>query len=122
MKRLALIGAALLVTSLGVRMSTPGSASTVHRPHCDDNATTCAEVFKSIGHNGEYVGHEEPAVLFYSNAAGSGNSMSYRMTLPTEPPTLPTQDGTGGTYNFMLHPTFWLGMVLCTGQSDPNPG
>ena len=66
------------------------------------NETTgflCAEPSESIGYNGEYTGHDEPAVLFYSNERGSGNSMTYLLKLPKDPPTLPTQDGNGGTFN-----------------------
>src|SRR5207249_392821 len=72
-------------------------------------------------YGGAYTGHDEPAILFYSNRAGAGNSMTYHMTLPSDPPTRPTQDGTGGTFNFKLHPAFWLGMALCDDQSSPNP-
>jgi len=40
--------------------------------------------------------------------------------LPKDPPTLPKQDGTGGTFNFQLHPAFWFGMAMCDTQSAPN--
>ena len=33
---------------------------------------------------------------------------------------LPNQDGTAGTWNFQLHPAFWLGMALCDNQSAPE--
>ena len=97
-------------------------SSPVQRPECDENSPLCAEVYHSVGYGGGYTGHDEPALLFYSNAAGSGSSMTYQMTIPTEPPTPPTQDGTGGTNNFQLHPAFWLGMALCNDESSPNPG
>jgi hypothetical protein len=42
------------------------------------------------------------ALLFYSNVPGSGNSNVYVLTLPKDPPNLPKQDGTGGTFNFQL--------------------
>src|SRR5438477_3128820 len=87
-------------------------SSPVQRPECDENSPLCAEVYHSVGYGGGYTGHNEPALLFYSNAAGSGSSMTYQMTIPTEPPTPPTQDGTGGTDNFQLRPAFWLGMAL----------
>jgi hypothetical protein len=61
-------------------------------------------------------------VLFYSNVPGSGNSNVYVLTLPKDPPITPRQDGTGGTFNFQLHPAFWFGMALCDSQSAPNPG
>jgi len=98
------------------------TASSVQRPECDENSPLCAEVFHSVGYAGAYTGHDEPAVLFYSNTAGSGNSMTYRLKVPTDPPIPPNQNGTGGTDNFQLRPTFWLGMALCNDQSSPNPG
>ena len=33
---------------------------------------------------------------------------------------MPNQAGTGGTWNFQLHPAFWLGMALCDNQSAPE--
>src|SRR5712672_2061363 len=45
--------------------------------------------------------------------------MVYKIILPKEPPTLPIQNG-GGTFNFQLHPAFWVGMALCDTQSYPN--
>jgi hypothetical protein len=89
-------------------------------PFCENNAVTCTEVFQSIGKY--YTGHDEPSTLFYSGTDGSGNNNVYTMRLPTDPPTLPTQDGTGGTFNFQLHPAFWFGMAMCDDQSAPNPG
>jgi len=79
-------------------------------------------VYDPVGYEGAYTGHDEPAVLFYSNVRGSGHTNIYRLRLPKDPPTLPKQDGTGGTFNFQLHPAFWFGMAMCDDQSAPNPG
>jgi hypothetical protein len=88
---------------------------------CDEpDAAVCAEPADSIGYGGEYTGHDEPSLLFYSNQAGSGNSNIYHLRLPTDPKTLPNQAGTAGTWNFQLHPAFWLGMALCDNQSGPE--
>ncbi|HKW66432.1 MAG TPA: hypothetical protein VJP04_04035 [Terriglobales bacterium] len=90
---------------------------------CDDpTGIFCAEAYDFVGYNGAYTGHDEPSVLFYSGAPGSGNTMVYLMQLPKDPPTLPNQSGTGGTFNFQLHPAFWVGMAMCDDQSAPNPG
>lgn len=90
---------------------------------CSDRAgILCAEVFDSIGYGGSYTGHDEPAVLFYSDVRGSGYTGIYHLRLPKDPPTPPNQLGTGGTFNFQLHPTFWFGMAMCDDQSAPNPG
>ncbi len=76
---------------------------------------------KNGAHINGYIGHDEPATLFYSNRPGSGNNLTYQMVLPKEPPTRPRQNGSGGTDSFQLHPTFWLGMVMCDDQGSPNP-
>ncbi len=96
------------------------NANGISRPGCDDNGPLCTEVFDSIGYQGIYTGHDEPSALFYSNGAGSGNSNLYRLTLPKDPPMLPKQDGSGGTFNFQLHPAFWFGMAMCDTQSAPE--
>jgi hypothetical protein len=91
------------------------------RAICQENAALCTEVMDSLDY-GHYTGHDEPSLLFYSNAAGSGNNNRYHLRLPKDPPTLPTQDGKGGTFNFQLHPAFWFGMAMCDDQSAPSPG
>jgi hypothetical protein len=45
----------------------------------------CAEVANpSEIFGSHYVGHDEPSDLFYSNVPGSGNNMTYSMTLPRD--------------------------------------
>lgn len=115
-----LLAALLLLT--GTSPFAPHRAKASSPIACDDNAPFCAEVYDSIGYEGAYTGHDEPSLLFYSNTPGSGNSNIYRLTLPMDPPNPPSQDGTGGTFNFQLHPAFWFGMAMCDDQSAPNPG
>src|SRR5258708_13841029 len=88
-------------------------------PRCAEDAVACTELAQPVA---GYTGHDEPSLLFYSNHAGSGNSDLYRMTLPTDPPTRPVQDVTGGTFNFHLHPAFWFALAMGDDQSAPNPG
>jgi hypothetical protein len=123
MRRLLVVltGVALLI-GLGLAPAVSAGTSTVKKPDCDDNAMICAEVYNSVGYHNSYTGHDEPSLLFYSNTAGSGNTMTYQLTLPKDPPVAPTQDGTGGTDNFQLRATFWFGMAICNDQSAPNPG
>jgi len=90
------------------------------RSLCDDNAALCTETAEAYNYEGKYTGHDEPSLLFYSDTAGAGNSSVYRLTLPKDPPTLPKQDGTGGTFNFQLHPAFWFGMAMCDTESYPE--
>ncbi len=117
MKRL-LGGSFILVAALALGLFT-GSAQ-AGRLDCDEPASLCAEPLDSIGYEGAYTGHDEPSLLFYSNAAGSGNSNLYHVQLPSDPKVLPNQSGTAGTWNFQLHPAFWLGMALCDNQSAPE--
>ncbi|MEP6526896.1 MAG: hypothetical protein ABJA86_06995 [Nocardioidaceae bacterium] len=98
-----------------------GSTSRIE-PFCETKAAACPDTRTHRNYEGEYVGHDEPSVLFYSDAQGSGNSNVWHLRLPHESPTLPTQDGTGGTWNFQQHIAFWFGMALCETQSYPNPG
>src|SRR5262252_9556140 len=101
---------------------------------CGTNGYMCAEpsqtwgefagfknAIKAGANFSAYIGHDEPATLFYSNQAGSGNNVTWNLVLPKEPPTAVTQTGSGGTNSFMLHPTFWFGMVMCDPNGTPNP-
>ena len=49
-------------------------------------------------------------MLFKSAVPGSGNDITYELTLPKEPKQKPQNDGSGGTWNFQLRPTFWFGL------------
>ena len=116
----SVFGAGLLLLSSSLAQASP--------PHpelfqCDDvSGILCAEQRENPGGSEYYVGHDEPALLFYSNEPGSGYNQVYRLRLPKEPPKLPKQDRTGGTWNFQLHPAFWFGMAVCDDQGNPNPG
>ncbi|MDQ6606172.1 MAG: hypothetical protein M3Z06_06440 [Actinomycetota bacterium] len=46
--------------------------------------------------------------------------MTYTVTLPKDPSTLPTENGDGATWNFQLRPTFWFGLTLCDTASAPE--
>jgi len=94
---------------------------------CSDPATTWDELagFAGAAAKGarisKYIGHDEPMLQFFSNRPGSANDVSYLIRLPKDPPTTPRQDGSGGTFNFQNHITFWLSMQLCDDQGSPNP-
>ena len=96
------------------------SSSKHSAPLCSRSATLCTETREPWTQAGTYTGHDEPSALFYSNHAGSGNNNFYLMRLPTDPPTMPKQDGSGGTFNFQLRPAFWFGMAMCDTQSFPE--
>lgn len=111
-----------LVFAYGANPAPAVKASPSTGPFCASRPSLCTETLNPWNYQGQYTGHDEPSLLFYSNVPGSGNSNLYQLTLPTDPPTLPKQDGTGGTWNFQLHPAFWFGMAMCDNQSAPLPG
>jgi hypothetical protein len=87
---------------------------------CSEGSPICAEANDALGYEGEYTGHDEPSLLFYSDTPGAGNNQAYRLVVPKDPPVLPRQDGTGGTFNFQDRIAFWFGMDLCDNQSAPE--
>jgi hypothetical protein len=104
----------LLLGHTAFAQSSPG----LRKPHRGADVS-----YESSSGQGEYSGHDEASVLFYSRIPGSGNSSAWRLVLPKDPPTMPKQDGTGGTFNFQIMQFgFWVSMALCDDQSYPNPG
>jgi hypothetical protein len=95
-----------------------GSSSGYNEPLCESGTSLCADTYDNPGD--EYVGHDEPSLEFKSGEAGSGNDMTYTLRLPKEPPEKPKNDGSGGTWNFELRPTFWFGLTLCDSESAPE--
>jgi hypothetical protein len=96
-----------------------GAASPAyHEPLCQSRNSLCTDAYANP--EGEYVGHDEPSLEFKSGVRGSGNDMTYTMTLPRDPKALPTATGSGATWNFQLRPTFWFGLTLCDSQSAPE--
>ena len=112
-----IMGSFMFVASHGtVFQAHTAKAASYQDPFCEQKQI-CADPISS---GSTYVGHDEPSALFYSNKPGSGNSYISYLTLPKDPPTLPNQQGTGGTFNFQLHPAFWYGMAMCDTQSAPE--
>ena len=112
-----IIGSFLFVASSGGTAHAQAKASSYQEPFCVQKQI-CVDANDFGGEY--YVGHDEPSLLFYSNTPGAGNSYISQLTLPKDPPTLPNQSGTGGTFNFQLHPAFWFGMAMCDTQSAPE--
>jgi hypothetical protein len=106
--------------STGPSSGNGGSSDEYGVRNCSTGLAICTEVKDSIGPNGAYTGHDEPSLLFYSDTSGSGNSNLYKLKLPSDPHFQPNQAGTGATWNFQLHPAFWLGMAMCDTQSFPE--
>jgi len=82
-------------------------------------SSLCPEVTNAQETFGEYVGHDEPSAVFYSNKPGSGNRNQYQVVLPHDPsPDNPMADGK--SYHFELNGALWFGMALCDTQSYPE--
>jgi hypothetical protein len=121
---LPILAAAALPASAASHASSPAkilsnSTGTIDEPLCQSNKSTCADT--GLNYSGQYVGHDEPSLEFRSGIPGSGNDITYVMTLPRDPKTQPNASGAGGTtWNFQLRPTFWFGLTLCDSQSAPE--
>jgi hypothetical protein len=118
---LSLLGAAGLTaaTLLAVGPQAKADEYSTGKPSCANPGLLCAEVADPQAAFGsdQYVGHDEPADIFYSNLPGSGNHVQYQVQVPVEPSGSFSQ--TKG-YDFALRPTFWFGMALCDTFSYPQ--
>src|SRR5215471_7721779 len=110
MRILCVFSAATMVAAILTIFGTGAGASPTSasgKPDCTgEQFPLCAEVSDpeaAFGTN-YYVGHDEPATLFYSNTPGSGNHMQHQLTIPTEP-SGPFSQAKG--YDFELRPAFW---------------
>jgi hypothetical protein len=120
--KLLLLAALPLATVAGFQGGgTVAHATAAHKSMNCATSPVCTEVQdpESVFGEGNYVGHDEPSTLFYSNRAGSGNSNQWQLTLPSDPsPSAPLT--VGKSYNFQLHVAFWFGMAMCDTQSYPE--
>jgi hypothetical protein len=123
--RLVVIPATILVAGATLAAANPGhparaaSAANQHAAINCEYSGLCAEVGNpSDVFGSEYVGHDEPSAVFYSNTPGAGNHMTYSVTLPHDPsPANPNTPGK--SYQFELNGALWFGMALCATQSYP---
>jgi hypothetical protein len=118
-----LVAGATLAAAAGpaqtVRAASAASASHHAAINCE-YSSMCAELANpSDVFGSQYVGHDEPSALFYSNVPGAGNHMTYSVTLPHDPspvnPNTPSK-----SYQFELNGALSFGMALCATQSYPN--
>jgi hypothetical protein len=114
----ALLALPTASASRSLDRATKAASSGYHEPLCQGRSALCADVYTNP--DDEYVGHDEPSLLFKSSEPGSGNDITYTITLPREAPIIPRNDGSGGTWNFELRPTFWFGLTLCDSESAPE--
>ena len=119
--RLAGIPGSLVVACAVLATANTASAATAaHASINCEYSSVCAEVADPASVFGpEYVGHDEPSAVFYSNVPGAGNHMSYSFRLPHDPsPDNPNTPGK--SYQFELNGALWLGMAMCDTQSYPE--
>jgi hypothetical protein len=103
----------------GTQATRAASQPSLENPLCQSYNSLCVDASSSP--SGGYVGHDEPSLEFKSGQPGSGNDITYTMTLPKDPKQQPNASGAGGTtWNFQLRPTFWFGLTLCDTQSAPE--
>src|SRR5437763_8289291 len=96
--RLAFVTVGAVIAAIGTPLTGSTAGSSHYSIDCDESAL-CLELHSPTDVFGNYyVGHDEPSALFYSNAPGSGNSSLYRVTLPKDPPPIPSN-----SFNFQLH-------------------
>src|SRR5262249_6527800 len=100
------VNAAAARSAVGANNSTFGGGKT-EKLLCSEGSPICAETADALGYAGVYTGHDEPSLLFYSGTPGAGGNQQYRVVVPQDPPVLPRQDGTGGTFNFQDRIAFW---------------
>jgi hypothetical protein len=72
--------------------------------------------------NGHYIGHDEPDTSFLSSAPGSGNNVSWTLSLGKDPKAAPTDAKPGKDVSdwFELSPAPWFSMALCDPNSYPQ--
>jgi hypothetical protein len=115
---LVAISGSLVMAAATLLTAGQGYAQDAHAAiNCEYSSVCAADPGAVFG--SEYIGHDEPALAFYSNVAGAGNHMTYSLRLPRDPssanPHMP-----GKSYQFELNGSFWLGMALCATQSYPE--
>jgi hypothetical protein len=72
--------------------------------------------------NGHYIGHDEPDATFQSKAPGSGNDVTWTVTLGRDPSAAPGDavPGHDVSHWFELTPAPWFSMALCDPNSYPQ--
>ena len=88
-------GAASTTRHSNVPSAKTTNASGRYEPVCASRSSLCADPYNTV--NGKYVGHDEPSLEYKSGLPGSGNDMTYTLTLPKDPKQQPTASGGAGS-------------------------
>ncbi len=78
----------------GTHATRAASQPSLENPLCQSYNSLCVDT--SSAPPGGYVGHDEPSLEFKSGQPGSGNDITYTMTLPKDPKQQPNASGSGG--------------------------
>jgi hypothetical protein len=113
----ALLGATAPAAGARAKPAAPRLTASSHVSVNCATSKICPDVAESDDVFGNYVGHDEPSAVFYSNKPGSGNRMQYSVRLPGDPS--PKHPNTK-SYQQELNATFWFGLALCDTQSYPE--
>lgn len=72
--------------------------------------------------NGQYIGHDEPDVTYYSKTPGSGDNVSWTIQLGKDPTQAPTTTNPGHdvVHTVELTPAPWVSMAMCDPNSYPQ--
>ena len=68
--------------------SRSGLATGSTEPFCESHVGVCPDTLTHKNYEGQYVGHDEPSLLFYSGQAGSGNSNVWHLRIPRDAPLI----------------------------------
>ena len=96
----------------------PGTGPTIAACADPHGAAATGNRFEDNGH---YIGHDEPAIRFISNAQGSGDDVTFVERLGTDPSQLPTVANPGHdvTHYFELTIAPWMSLDVCDPNSTP---
>src|SRR6266700_334048 len=124
---LSLVAFATIIGGLMAAVALRGTIDHAHAANTQvlncARTALCTEVAdpEEVFGEGNYVGHDEPSTLFYSNKPGSGNNMRYELTLPSDPPApggVPTSPAE--SFHCQLHAACSSGIAMCDTQSYPE--
>ena len=82
------------VQAKSARTTRAASHYSFEDPLCQSYNSLCVDTASTPP--GGYVGHDEPSLEFKSGQPGSGNDMTYTITLPRDPKKQPNASGAGG--------------------------
>ena len=120
-KRLRLVvgGLAVLAVALslaGAYFARPAqqakAAAASMKPFCSARPQLCTETIRPLELRGTvHRPRRAVAAVLLERCPDRATLTSIISRLPNDPPTPPNDNGTGGTWNFQLHPAFWFGMA-----------